>query len=94
MKVTIPEMQLVLWEKRELPERTRDLQTNEWRNTGQKVERTQYTLRDEFGDTLKFLADNEYRQMEGSQVQVVLDIEFNEYQNKNIVKLDSLIQVD
>lgn len=87
------EMQLVMWERQELKDRKKDDKTGEWYDTGTMIEKTKYYLRDEFGDKLEFLADNEYRTMEGDQVLAVLDISFNEFQNKNIVKLDSIQQL-
>lgn len=93
MKVLIPQMQLIMWERKEVKERKQNPASKEWEDTGEKIEKTQYTLRDEFGDVLKFLADNEYRPFEGSMVQVVLEVEFNEWQNKNTVKLDSIEQI-
>lgn len=87
------EMQLVMWERQELKDRKKDDKTGEWYDTGTMIEKTKYYLRDEFGDKLEFLADNEYRTMEGDQVLAVLDISFNDFQNKNIVKLDSIQQL-
>lgn len=88
------EMQLVMWERSEMKDRAKDPNTGEWRETGTMVEKTRYYLRDEFGDKLEFLADNEYRQFEGSNVNVVMDISFNEFQNKNVVKLESITPLD
>lgn len=94
MGIKVPiEMTLVMWERQEMKDRKKDEQTGDWRDTGEIIEKTKYYLRDEFGDKLEFLSDNEYRNMEGSQVQAVLDISFNDFQNKNVVKLDSIIQL-
>lgn len=85
------EMQLVMWERQEMKDRAKDPNTGEWRDTGSTVEKTRYYLRDEFGDKLEFLGDNEYRTLEGDQVLVSMDISFNEFQNKNVVKLESIV---
>lgn len=87
------EMTLMMWSKNEMKERTKDPQTGEWKDTGRTEEKTKYYLRDEFGDTLEFISGNEYREMEGSLVEVNMDISFNDFQNKNVVKLDSITQL-
>lgn len=87
-------MKLVLWEKKEMAVRVKDEQTGEWVKTKDIEEKTLYTLRDEFGDVLKFLAGNEYRDYEGGMVTLTLKIEYNEYQNKNVVKLESIDRID
>lgn len=92
MQITL-DATLVLWEKRELPERRKNPQTNEWENTGTKVERTMYTFRDEFGEVVKFLGDNEYRQFEGSDVRLFMDINYNDYTNTNRIQLKSIEQL-
>lgn len=89
MKVTIEQLQLVMWSKKELKERAKGAD-GEWHDTGKMLEKTEYVLRDEWGDVLKFIADNEYRQFEGSMVTVTLEVEYNEWQNKNTVKLTSI----
>jgi len=90
MRVTIQSMKLALWERKEMDDRQKNPASGEWEKTGKKIEKTLYTLRDEFGDTLKFLSDNEYRPYEGQDVRVELLIEYNEFQNKNVVKLDTM----
>lgn len=89
IKFTIPQLQMVMWSKKELKEREKG-PDGEWRDTGRTIDKTEYTLRDEFGDVIKFIADNEYRPLEGEMVEVTLGIEFNEWQNKNTVKLESI----
>lgn len=87
------EAELKMWEKVELPNRIKDANTGEWKADGTTIEKTRYFLRDEFGDMLPFLAGNEYRQLEDSMVLVTVEIEFNDYQNKNVVKLDNITQL-
>lgn len=82
MQIALENMKLALWEKRTLDDRTRDPVSGEWVKTGTKVEKTLYTVRDEFGETLKFLANNDYRDFEGKPVRVTLEIVFNDYDNK------------
>lgn len=90
MRTILDPMKMVLWEKREMKDRKLNKETGQWEATGEMVERTLYTLRDEYGEVLKFLAGNEYRDLEGTFVQVGIEFEFNEYQNKNTMKLDSI----
>jgi len=87
MQVSIENLELVLWSKKDVPERTKGAD-GEWAKTGRTTEMTEYTLRDEFGQTLIFLAGNEYRPLERSgKVRLEVDIQYNEWQNKNVVKL-------
>jgi len=92
VKVTI-EMEMKMWEKVEMPNRVKDANTGDWKADGTTVEKTRYYLRDEFGDMLPFLADNSYRDLEGSNCEVTLEIEYNDYQNKNVVKLSNITQL-
>lgn len=80
--VNLTNVTLVLWEARKMPERTYNPEIKEWVKTGRDVEMTLYTLRDDEGETLKFLSsDNGYRQFEGSDVEVVIGLEFDDYRN-------------
>jgi len=92
VKVNI-EMEMKMWEKVELPNRIKDANTGEWKSDGTTVEKTRYYLRDEFGDMLPFLAGNDFRKLEDSMCIVTLEIEYNDYQNKNTVKLDNIVQL-
>lgn len=88
MQVSLTNLELVLWTKKDVPERIKNSQTGEWDKTGKTTEMTEYTLRDEFGQTLVFLAGNEYRPLERKgTVRLEVDITYNEWQNKNQVKL-------
>jgi len=93
IKAILQPMVLVLWEKRELPKSIKN-EKGVWEKTGEKEEFTLYTFRDEFGDVLKFLQKGDgLRMMEGSDVQLTLAIEWDDYNNKNTMKLDSCIQL-
>jgi len=91
MQVAIENLTLILWEKREMKDRKKV--GDEWVDTGETIEKTFYTLRDEFGDTIKFLSGNEYRDMEGSPVRLTVSFEYNEWQRKNEVKLVDMTQL-
>jgi len=86
-------MTLVLWEKRELPKSIKN-EKGVWEKTGEKEEFTLYTFRDDFGDVLKFLQRGDgLRMYENSDVQITLALEWDDYNNKNTMKLDSCVQL-
>jgi len=94
IKAELQPMNLVLWEKKELPERQKNSVTGEWDKTGKMTEYTTYTFRDEFGETLKFMMlDDGYRKWEGSEVQIVLGITYDDYNNVNKLKIESIEQL-
>lgn len=87
MQVSLENLELVLWSKKDVPERTKGAD-GEWQKTGKMTEMTEYTLRDEFGQTLIFLAGNEYRPLERKgTIRLEVDIVYNEWKNQNQVKL-------
>jgi len=90
--VTI-EMEMVMWEVQKMKDRKKDPNSGEWKDTGEEIEKTRYTMRDEFGQVLKFLAGNEYRDMERSLCNVSIGLEYNDYQSKNTMKLENITQV-
>jgi len=85
--MTAENITLVLWAKRELPERTRV--DGEWQPTGKMTEKTEYTFRDEFGETIVLLGNNDYRELEGKQCDIALGITYNSFQRRNVVSLES-----
>jgi len=87
------DMTLVMWEKVDMPVSIKDEATGKWVKTKETEERTRYYLRDEFGEKLEFLAGNEYRDMEGTSVQLTLGIQYNDWKNANEVKLVGLEQL-
>jgi len=94
IKAVLQPMTLVLWEKRELPKSIKNESTGKWEKTNEREEFTLYTFRDEFGDVLKFLQKGDgLRYMENSDVQLTLAIEWDDYNNKNTMKLDSCEQL-
>jgi len=92
IKATLQPMTLVLWEARSLPKSEKV--GDKWVKTGEMESFTLYTFRDEFGDVLKFLQKGDgLRHFEHSDVQLTLGIEFDDYNNKNVMKLDSCVQL-
>jgi len=78
---------LVMWSKRELPERTRV--DGEWKPTGRIEEKTEYTFRDEFGETIVLFGNNDYRELEGKECDIVIGITYNSFQRTNRVSLEA-----
>jgi len=94
IKVEANDVKMVMYKKVELNKRTKNEATNKWEPTGEKEERTEYTFRDEFEDTLVLLGGNEYRELEGRQCDVVVGIRYNEYDRKNSITLQACTPAD
>jgi len=93
IKATMQPMTMVLWENKELPKRAKDEKGN-WVSTGEKEVFTLYTFRDDFGDVLKFLQKGtDLRHLEGSEVEITLELSYDDYNNKNIMKLANVEQL-
>jgi len=71
----------MMWKRVKLNEREKN-EEGKWVNTGEKVEMTEYTFRDEFGDTLVVLGSNEYRELEGREVELTLGINQRSFEGK------------
>jgi len=89
VKVETGDVKMVMWQKREMPERKYNAETKEWEKTGETTERTEYTFRDEFGDVLVLLGNNDYRELEGQDVVVTVGIRYNDFSRKNTLSLES-----
>lgn len=89
VKLSAENITLVMWKRRELPERTLNRETNKWEKTGGVTERTEYTFRDEFGDILVLLGNNDYRELEGKECDIVIGVRYNEFERKNTMSLES-----
>lgn len=85
---------LIMWERTMLPESVPSKNAQgktEYVKTGNKIEFTTYIFRDSFGNKLQFTSkNNSYRIWEGKKVIVRLDVEFNDYDRKNKIALDSV----
>jgi len=73
-----------------MKDRVKDSEGN-WVATDKTVERTEYTLRDEFGEKLVFLGGNDFRHLEGEEVSITLNIRYNSYERKTTVSLATMI---
>jgi len=83
---------MVMFEKTMLPEsEMKEVDgKKQFVKTGKEVEMTTYTFRDSFGEKMVALSkDNSYRNLEGSIVNIVIDVIFNDFTKKNTVKLVS-----
>lgn len=86
-------IKLVMWEKTMMPESKSEIVNGkkQFIKTGNEVEMTTYIFRDSFGDIMKFLSKNNiYRTFEGGNVDITLDLSFNDFQKKNLLKLESV----
>lgn len=87
------ECKLVMWEKTMMPESVMQEVDGKKKfvKTGVMTEMTTYTFRDGFGDILKILTkENGYRSLEGGQVVITLEVAWNDFQNRNNVRLVSV----
>jgi len=93
IKATLQPMTLVLWEAKSMDKRIKD-EKGVWQKTGEKEEFTVYTFRDEFGEVLKFMVKGaDMRHLEGSEVIVTLELSYDDYNNKNVMKISHVEQV-
>jgi len=87
-------VKLVMWEKTEMPESTmsKDKEGKTvFTKTDKVIEMTTYTFRDFAGEKLVILSkDNSFRPMEGKDVDLILEVIFNDFQKKNRVTLVKL----
>lgn len=88
MLVNLNKVRLAMFQRLVLPKRKLNPATNLWEKDGDLTEeRTIYTLRDEFGDTLEVIGKNDFRSFEGKDVNVQLDVVQKEFQGKKTTKL-------
>jgi len=85
---------MIMWEKTMLPDSVRSVDEKGktvFTKTGTKTEYTTYTFRDSFGDKLVFTSkNNSYRTWEGKKVIIALEVNFDEFNRKNKVSLNSV----
>jgi len=87
-------MKLAMWEKTMMSESVMgkdDKGKTVFTKTGNKTESTTYTFKDEYGEKLVFLSsNNNYRNLEGEEVEVQIEISHDDYNKKNKVQLKSI----
>jgi len=87
------DVKLKMWEKTLMPESIMEKLDGKtvFKKTGQKIEMTTYTFVDGFGEKLVFLSsENGYRNLEGETVDIVMEVEYNDFSKKNRLKLESV----
>jgi len=94
IKATFEDLKLVMFKNVDMPKRVKNVETNKWEPTGEKESRTEYTFRDEFGDVIVVFGNNDYRELEGRQCDVVIGIAYNEFDRKNKISLQSCTPAD
>lgn len=90
MLATIEKLELVMWEKVDMPESIYNKDKKIFEKTGKTTERTQYTLRDEFGDKLVFIGDNSFRDLERERVSLQVKLSYDEFARRIKVSLNSI----
>lgn len=91
------DVKLKMWEKTLMPESIMAEEGGKkvFKKTGQKIEMTTYTFVDGFGEKLVFLSpDNGYRVLEGEIVDLVMEVEYNDFSKKNRLKLEQVSKAD
>jgi len=90
MLIKIENLKLIMAEKSDLPERKQG-EGGEWEKTGKTIEKTTYTLKDVLSsEKLVFLAGNDYRILEGKDVDIQVDIKFNDFSRKTAIVLKTM----
>jgi len=84
-----------MWERTEMPASNYDQESKKFIKTGGVMEMTTYTFRDGFGDKLVFLSKNgDYRKLEGSVVDITLDVKLDEFTKKVRTKLLDVVPAE
>lgn len=92
-KDSLQKVKLVMFSRKDLP--ASEMKEVNGKKTfvknGLMTEMTEYTFRDESGQTLVLLTkDNSYRTLEGELVDIVIDVSINDFTGKVAVKLVSV----
>jgi len=93
MQVKLENIKLVMWEKTDMPESVMSKDEKGktvFTKTGNKTEKTTYTFKDEFGEKLVFMGNNDYRNYEGESVTLYLKINYDDFNRRAKVSLDSV----
>lgn len=84
---------LLMWEKTDMPDSNYDEATKKWIKTGSKTEKTTYTFRDIDGTKLVFLHDNKAREYEGKDVDLQLELSYDDFNRRNKIQLKHIREV-
>lgn len=94
---SLQKVKLVMWEKTMLPDSDMKEVNGKkvFEKNGKETEFTTYTFRDGFGEKLVVLSKiNDYRALEGAEVEIELDLAYNDFSKKTQVKLASVKKAD
>lgn len=94
MIATLKKVEMVMFEKTEMPEsvmKKDDKGKTVFEKTGNKIEKTTYTFRDLEGNKYVFMAGNEFRSLERTAVDLELEIKYDDYTRKTKVSLKQVI---
>lgn len=78
---------VIMWEKIEFPKREYDQEKKEWIKKEGIEEKTEYTLKDEWGNVLKLYGDNSYREFEGQNCEILAKISQRSFQGKQATRV-------
>lgn len=92
MIVDIKNLKLVMAEKTDMADRVLNKETGNWDKTGKTTEKTTYTFQDILLEKLVFLGGNEYRGLVGKDVNIQLDIKYNNFNRNTQVVLKTVSQ--
>lgn len=87
----VEDIKLVMWEKTMMADSDTIVDADgkkKFVKNGKQTEYTTYFFRDGFGEKLVILTkENGYRHLEGGQVDISIDVQFNDFTKKNRVTL-------
>jgi len=90
-----PNVKLAFFKKVDMPESVmKEIDgKKQFVKTGKMEEMTEYTFRDEVGDTFIILSkDNTLRELEGGYVDITIEVKYNDFQKKNRISLASCVK--
>lgn len=92
MIVDIKNLKLVMAEKTDLADRVLNKVSGDWEKTGKTTEKTTYTFQDLLLEKLVFLGSNEYRGLVGKDVNIQLEVKYNNFNRNTQVSLKNIAE--
>jgi len=80
-------------EKTDMADRVLNDVSGKWEKTGKTTEKTTYTLQDLMLEKLVFLGDNKFRDLVGKDVNIQLDVKYNNFTRATQVSLKNISAV-
>lgn len=81
---------MLMWEKKEMPDREYNKDSKMWIDTGKMIEKTLYTFRGNNGNVIVLYGSNEFREYEGRDVKILVEINQREWQGKRNTRVKLL----